>query len=79
MGVRRKNLINSLGVTKLEERLLRLLRSDTGVKAFLINFEKTGREEVCREAWREIDSAMSEAEYKKAKAIMARQQHQNFR
>jgi len=73
-----KSGINS-GVIKLENRLLRLLRSDTGFQAYLISLEKSDQEDdynAC--AQKEIGNAMLEAEYKKAKAIMMMQQHRNF-
>jgi len=55
-----------------------LLRSDTGFQAFLINLERTNQEDAYSEAQKEVGNATLEAEYKKAKAIMAMQQHRNF-
>jgi hypothetical protein len=78
MFTRKKKIGNNSGVIKPENRLLRLLRSDTGFQAFLINLERTNQEDAYNESQKEIRSAMLEAEYKKAKAIMAIQQHRNF-
>jgi hypothetical protein len=78
MFTRKKKIGNNSGVIKPENRLLRLLRSDTGFQAFLINLERTNQEDAYNESQKEIRNAMLEAEYKKAKAIMMMQQHQNF-
>jgi hypothetical protein len=72
-----KSEINS-GVIRPGNRLLRLLRSDTGFQARLISLERTDQEDdynAC--AQKEIRNAMLEAEYKKAKTIMMMQQHRN--
>ena len=74
----KKKIGSNSGVIEPENRLLRLLRSDTGFQAFLINLERTNQEDAYSEAQKEVGHAMLEAEYKKAKAIMAMQQHQNF-
>jgi len=74
----KKKIGNNSGVIEPENRLLRLLRSDTGFQAFLINLERTNQEDAYSEAQKEVGNAMLEAEYKKAKAIMAMQQHRNF-
>jgi len=78
MFTNKKKIGNNSGVIEPENRLLRLLRSDTGFQAFLINLERTNQEDAYSEAQREVRNAMLEAEYKKAKAIMAMQQHRNF-
>jgi hypothetical protein len=78
MFTRKKKIGSNSGVIKPENRLLRLLRSDTGFQAFLINLERTNQEDAYNESWKEIRNAMLEAEYKKAKAIMTMQQHRNF-
>jgi len=74
----KKKIGNNSGVIEPENRLLRLLRSDTGFQAFLINLERTNQEDAYSEAQKEVGNATLEAEYKKAKAIMAMQQHRNF-
>jgi len=74
----KKKIGNNSGVIEPENRLLRLLRSDTGFQAFLINLKRTNQEDAYSEAQKEVGNAMLEAEYKKAKAIMAMQQHRNF-
>ena len=74
----RKNKIGSnSGVIKPESRLLRLLRSDTSFQASLISLEKTDQDDY-KACQKEIGNAILEAEYKKGKAIMMMQQHQNF-
>ena len=78
MFTRKRKIGSNSGVIKPENRLLRLLRSDTGFQAFLINLERTNQEDAYNESWKEIRNAMLEAEYKKAKAIMTMQQHRNF-
>ena len=74
----KKKIGNNSGVIEPENRLLRLLRSDTGFQAFLINLKRTNQEDAYSEAQKDVGSATLEAEYKKAKAIMAMQQHRNF-
>jgi L-fucose mutarotase/ribose pyranase (RbsD/FucU family) len=56
----------------------RLLRTDMGLQASLISSAKADREDVYSEVQKEVRNAMIEAEYEKAKAIMATQQHRNF-
>ena len=74
----KKKIGSNSGVIKSTDRLLRLLRSDIGFQASLISLERTDREEAYGEAQKEVGNAMLEAEYKKAKAIMAIEQHRNF-
>jgi hypothetical protein len=78
MFTRKKKIGSDLGEIKPENRLLRLLRSDTGFQASLISLERTDLEDAYGEVQREIRNAMLEAEYKKAKAIMMWQQHRNL-
>jgi len=78
MFTNKKKIGHNSGVMEPENRLLKLLRSDTGFQAFLINLEGTNQENAYSEAQKEVGNAMLEAEYKKAKAIMAMQQHRNF-
>jgi len=66
------------GVVKPENRLLRLLRSDTGFQASLISLERADQEEVYNESQKEVGNAMLEAEYKKAQAIKTMQQNRNL-
>ena len=79
MFANKKKIGSDSGVIKPENRLIRLLRSDTGLQASLISLERTDEEYVCGETQKEILNVMLEAEYKKAKAIMMMQQHRNFR
>jgi hypothetical protein len=78
MFTNKKKIGNNSGVIKSTNRLLRLLRSDTGFQASLISLERIGQEDAYYEPRKEVGNAMLEAEYKKAKAIMAIQQHRNF-
>ena len=78
MFTRKKKIGSNSGVIKSENSLLRLLRSDTGFQSFLISPERTNQEDAYSEAQKDVGNAMLEAEYKKAKAIMAMQQHRNF-
>ncbi len=79
MNIERKTIRNKPKAVKSGNRLLRLLRPDAGVRVFLVSLEKTGREEEAnKDTQKEIQDAMLEAEYKKAKAIMDSQQHRSF-
>ena len=78
MFTRKKKIGSDLRDIKPENRLLRMLRSDTGSQAFLISLERTAQEDFYGEAQKEVRNAIIEAEYKKAKAIMATQQHRNL-
>jgi len=79
MFTRRNKSESNSGAIKPESRLLRLLRSDTGFQAPLINLERAYQEDGYNEAQKEIGNAILQAEYKKAKAIMmAQQQRRNF-
>jgi len=78
MFTRKKKIGSDLGVAKSGNRLLRLLRSDMGSQASLMSSAKAEREDAYGEAQKEITNAMLEAEYERAKAVMATQQHRNF-
>ena len=78
MFTRRKKFGSESGVIKPENRLLRLLRSDTGFQASLISLERADQEEVYNESQKEVGNAMLEAEYKKAQAIKTMQQNRNL-
>lgn len=79
MFTRKKRFGSNSGVIKPENRLLRLLRSDTGFQASLISQERTDQEDAHNaHIQKDIRNAMLEAEYKKAKAIMMMQQHRTF-
>jgi hypothetical protein len=78
MFTRKKKIGSNLSVMAPQNRLLRLLRSDTGFQASLISLERTNQEDSSIESQKEVLNAMLEAEYKKAKAFMAMQRHPNF-
>jgi len=76
---RKKKIGSNSGVIKPENKLLRLLRSNTGFQASPLSLERTDQEDdynACIQ--KEIRNAMLEAEYQKAKTIMMMQQHRNF-
>jgi len=74
----RKKNVSNLGVAKPENRLLRLLRSGLGFQVSLTSVSGDVKGDTYEESQREIDRALAEAEYQKAKAIMATQQARNF-
>jgi len=78
MFTKKKKTGSNSTLTKPENRLLRLLRSDKGFQASLISLERTDREDACTEDQKMIGNAMLEAEYKKAKALLAFQNNQRF-
>jgi len=66
------------GLAKLENRLLRLLKSEAGSKAALISLEKQDKENVYEESQKEINNVLIEAEYQKAKALITMHQARSF-
>jgi hypothetical protein len=78
MFTNKRKIGNNSGVVKSTDRLLRLLRSDTGFQASPISLEKTDQEDAYYELQKEVGNAMLEAEYKKARAIMSIQQRRNL-
>jgi hypothetical protein len=67
-----------LGVGESEKFKLRMLRSDQALQASLISVEGIDQENACESSRKEIRTAMLEAEYKKAKALMAFQNNRRF-
>jgi len=78
MFPKKKKTGSSSTAIKPENRLLRLLRPDTDFQASLISLERTDLEDACSEEQKMIRNAMLEAEYKKAKALLAFQNNQRF-
>jgi len=77
--LKRKNKIeNNLGTVNIKNRLLRLLRSEIGFQVFLISSEGKNEENNFEESRKEINNALVEAEYQKARATMASQQVRTF-
>lgn len=74
----KKKIGSNLGAVKPENRLLRLLRSDVGFQVSLISVERKDKKDDYDESQKEIDNAMLEAEYQKAKATMMMQQTRSF-
>jgi len=69
---------SKLGVGESEKRKLRMLRSDQAFQASLISVEGIDQENVCEGSRKDIRTAMLEAEYKKAKALVAFQNNRRF-
>jgi len=67
-----------LGVGESEKFKLRMLRSDNAFHASPVRTETTHQEGVCGDSQKTIRDAMLEAEYKKAKALMAFQNNRRF-
>jgi hypothetical protein len=74
----RKKIVNNLDIAKPENRLLRLLKSELGFQFYFTSVADNAKEDTCKESQKEIDIAFAEAEYQKAKAIMATQQTRSF-
>jgi hypothetical protein len=69
---------SKLGVGESEKGKLEMLRSDQAFKDSLISVEGMDQENVCEGSRKDIRTAMLEAEYKKAKALMAFQNNRRF-
>ena len=74
----KKKIVSNLGVVKTENRLLRLLRSEIGFQVSLNSVERTEKGNVYEQSRKEIDNALAEAEYQKARAVMTSQQVRTF-
>lgn len=74
----KKKIVSNLGVVKTENRLLRLLRSEIGFQVSLNSVERTDKGNVYEQSRKEIDNALAEAEYQKARAVMTSQQVRTF-
>jgi len=75
---RKKKVGSSLGVVKPENRLLRLFRSDDAFQGSLVSLENTDREDAYSVDQKMIRNAMLEAEYRRAKALLAFQDNKHF-
>jgi hypothetical protein len=79
VGMFRNGKIGSkLGVGESEKGKLRILRSDQASQASPISVEGMDQENVCEGFRKDIGTAMLEAEYKKAKTLMAFQNNRRF-
>jgi len=74
----KKKIERNLDVVKPENRLLRLLRSNDCLHISLPNVEREDQEDAFDGSQKQIQNAMLEAEYQKAKAITATQQSRSF-
>ena len=74
----KKKIRSNLGVVKTENRLLRLLKSGVGFQVSLTSVARKDQEDAYDESQKEVYNAMLEAEYQKAKAIMATQQARSY-
>lgn len=77
MFTRKQKIGNNLSIVKPENRLLGLLKTETVFKALLGGLEKNNQV-TCGESKKEIENAMLEAEYNRAKAILTTQQARAF-
>jgi hypothetical protein len=74
----RKKMVNNLEVSKPENRLLRLLKSELGFQFSLTSVADNAKEDTYKESQKEINIAFAEAEYQKAKATVTTQQTRSF-
>jgi len=74
----KKKIRSNPGVVKTENRLLRLLKSGVGFQVSLTSVDRKDQEDAYDESQKEVYNAMLEAEYQKAKAIMATQQARSY-
>jgi len=74
----KKKIESNLGIVKTESRLLRMLRSGIGFQVSLNSVARRDNEDAFKGSQKEIDNALLEAEYQKAKAIMTSQQARSF-
>ena len=63
---------------ELEKRKLRMFRSDQAFQASPVSVERIHRENVPEDFRKDITASLLEAEYKRAKAIMAFQNYRRF-
>lgn len=74
----REKIENSLNVRRSEKGILRLFRPNRDFQASLASIKRTDQEDAYDDSPKEIRSAILEAEYKKATAIMEQQKHRYF-
>ncbi len=68
-----RKIESRLRVGEPEKRKLRMLRSYQAPQASLISMKEADQENVCEYSRKDFRTTMLEAEYKKAKALMASQ------
>jgi hypothetical protein len=73
-----KKIGSNQRIGKLEKRKLRMLRSDQALQALPVSVEGADQESVCEDSQKEIRTAMLEADYQKAKALMAFQNNRRY-
>lgn len=73
-----KKIGSSQGIEELKKRKLRILRSGQAFQASLVSVEGIDQENVWEDSRKDIRTAMLEAEYKKAKALVAFQNNLRF-
>ena len=74
----RKKIVSNLGIVKPGNRLLRLLKSELGFQVSLTSAAVDAKEDTYEESQREVNIALAEAEYQKAKATMTIQQVRTY-
>ena len=78
MFPKRKKIESNSGVTKPENRLLRLFRSGDVFQGSLINLENTDQDNIRVEDQKMIRNAMLEVEYQRTRALMAFQNNKRL-
>ncbi len=74
----KKKIKSNLGVIKPGNRLLRLLKSEIGFHISLASTNRKDLENVYEQPQKEIDNALAEAEYQRAKATITAQQVRTY-
>ena len=74
----RKKIVSNLGIVKPENRLLRLLKSELGFQVSLTSAAGDAKEDTYEESRKEVNIALAEAEYQKAKATVTIQQARGY-
>lgn len=69
---------SKLGIEEPEKHKLRMLRSDHAFQVSPISVDGKDQENVCEGSRKDIRTAMLEAEYKKAKTLVAFQNNRRF-
>ena len=77
MFARKQKIESSLGAAKPQNRLFGLLRSNVGFQTPLVSLEKKAPD-FYDKSQKEIENAMLDAEYNKAKVIMTTQQARSY-
>ena len=74
----KKKIADNFGIVEPENRFLRLLRQELGFQVSLTSVVRSDKEDTYKASQKEIEAALLEAEYQKAKAIMTSHQARSF-